>query len=130
MDTAFQLTALAVVAACMCLVLRGQAPSIAMLLALSACVGILLLCLHFFAPVLQLLEELRELSNLSDTVTGSLIKVTGIGLLAQIACAVCEDSGEKALGKTVEIGSQILSLYAALPLLSSLLQLLKGTLGG
>ena len=130
MDVLLKIVSFALVAACMCVVLRGQTGTLAMLLSLAACVCILLLSLSFFAPILTVVQTLRDMTGLSDAVTAPMLKVAGIGIVSQAASAVCEDAGEKALGKAVEIGSSILSVYVALPLLSAVLNLLKETLGG
>lgn len=130
MGTVVQIASLSVVAALLCVVVRENGKTLAMLLSLASCVGILLLALRFFAPVLSVVEQLRSLSGLNETVTAPLLKVTGIGLLAQVAGSVCEDAEERALAKAVEIGGSILSVYAALPLMTAVLDLLEEMLGG
>lgn len=130
METVLQIAALALVATCLCLVVRGQAGSIGMLLSLAACVGIFAVSMRFISPVLEILKRLRDLTGLADAATAPMIKVAGIGLLSQVAGAVCEDAGEKALSRAVEVSGAVLSLYTALPLLSSVLDLLEETLGG
>ena len=130
MDTALRISSLAVVAAVLCLVVRQREKPLALLLSLAACAAVLLLGLRFFSPVLSVVERLRDLSGLNETVTAPLLKVTGIGLLTQVAGSVCEDAEERTLAKAVEIGGSVLSVYAALPLLSAALELLEEMLGG
>lgn len=130
MDVVLQISGVALVAACMCLVVRGQAGSMGMLLSLSACIGILAISIRFLAPVFQVVEELRELTGITAAATAPMMKVAGIGILTQIAGAVCEDAGEQALRRAVEIGGTFLSLYVSLPLLAAVLDLLEETLGG
>lgn len=130
MDAALRISSLAVVAAVLCLVVRQREKPLALLLSLAACAAVLLLGLRFFSPVLSVVERLRDLSGLNEAVTAPLLKVTGIGLLTQVAGGVCEDAEERALAKAVEIGGSVLSVYAALPLLSAALELLEEMLGG
>lgn len=130
MDAALRISSLAVVAAVLCLVVRQREKPLALLLSLAACAAVLLLGLRFFSPVLSVVERLRDLSSLNEAVTAPLLKVTGIGLLTQVAGGVCEDAEERALAKAVEIGGSVLSVYAALPLLSAALELLEEMLGG
>ncbi len=130
MDTALRISSLAVVAAVLCLVVRQREKPLALLLSLAACAAVLLLGLRFFSPVLSVVERLRDLSGLNEAVTAPLLKVTGIGLLTQVAGSVCEDAEERTLAKAVEIGGSVLSVYAALPLLSAALELLEEMLGG
>ena len=130
MDAVFQTAALAVVTAVLCVVIRQSSKPLALLLTLAACVGIFLLGLKFLAPIRTVAQQLQRLSGLSDAVTGPLWKVVGIGLLTQTAAGLCTDAGESALARTVELSGSLLALYAALPLLSSVLTLLEQLLGG
>ena len=48
----------------------------------------------------------------------------------RIAAGVCSDAGEQALENAVELTASILAVYAALPLLTAVLDLLQEMLGG
>ena len=130
METAYRIAALAIVTAVLCVLLRQSSRPLALLVTLAACVGMLLLGLELLTPVRTVARQLQRLSGLSDAVTGPRWTVVGIGLLTQAASAVCSDAGESALAKTVEVSGSLLALYAALPLLSSVLSLLEQLLGG
>ena len=102
----------------------------AMLLSMAVCVLSLLVIVRFFAPILEFTEKLREISGLNSAVTAPLTKVAGLGVLTQVSCSLCEDAGEKALAKTVEICGAVFAVYVSLPLMSTVLELLEGVLGG
>ena len=130
MSTVVQIGALAIVAAVLCVLVRTHTGALAVLLSLCASVVILLLSFQFFSPILSVLRQLRELKGLDEAATAPMLKVAGIGILTQTAASICEDSGEKTLSRSVEIGGTVLSLYASLPLISAVLDLMKETLGG
>ncbi len=130
MGTVVQIGALAIVAAVLCVLVRTHTGALAVLLSLCASVVILLLSFQFFSPILSVLRQLRELTGLDEAATAPMLKVAGIGILTQTAASICEDSGEKTLSRSVEIGGTVLSLYASLPLISAVLDLMKETLGG
>lgn len=130
MSTVVQIGALAIVAAVLCVLVRTHTGALAVLLSLCASVVILLLSFQFFSPILSVLRQLRELTGLDEAATAPMLKVAGIGILTQTAASICEDSGEKTLSRSVEIGGTVLSLYASLPLISAVLDLMKETLGG
>ena len=90
----------------------------------------LLAAVQLLAPIFSVAEQLRSLSGLSTAVTAPLFKVTAIGILSRVAAGVCGDAGEKALERAVELSGSILALYAALPLVSAVLELLEDMLGG
>ena len=130
MSTVVQIGALAIVAAVLCVLVRTHTGALAVLLSLCASVVILLLSFQCFSPILSVLRQLRELTGLDEAATAPMLKVAGIGILTQTAASICEDSGEKTLSRSVEIGGTVLSLYASLPLISAVLDLMKETLGG
>ena len=130
MDTVMRISALAVAAAVSCCLIRTQNGALSLLLTLAASVAILLLAFHFLSPIMEVFGQLRTMTGLSDTATAPMLKVTGIGLLTQIAGSVCEDAQEKALSRAVEIGGTVLSLYASIPLLTAVLDLLEEILKG
>lgn len=130
MATAGSVAALACVAAVCCLVLRQQSRALSLLVSLAACVGLLLLGVGFFQPVLEVAEELRELAGLDRETTGPLFKILGVGLLTQLAAGVCRDAGEGAVASTVELVGGLLTFYAGLPLLKAVLELVRELLEG
>ena len=130
MDTIFQISAIAVITAVCGCVVRQHAGSLSAVLSAAACIFILLLAFRFLRPILELIKRLEQLSGLSGTATAPMLKVAGIGILAQIAGGVCEDAGEASLNHAVQIGATVLSVYVSLPLMSAVLDLLEQILGG
>ena len=124
----YRVAAMAVITAVMCCVIRGHAPSIAVVLSIGACVAILLLSLQFLVPVLDIVKRLQELTGLSEPAVMPMLKVAGIGILTQVCGTVCEDAGEKTLQNAVQAGGTFLCLYAVIPLLTSVLDLLEDML--
>ncbi len=130
MDVMLKISALAVLAAVLCVLLRQNEKVSALALSVLACVSVLILGFQFMQPVWSIVERLRELSGLSNGLTAPLFKVVGIGLLTQIAGSVCTEAGEASLAKAVEISGTLLSVYASLPLLAAVLSLVEKLIGG
>ena len=130
MTDALQIMSLSVVCAVIAVLVREKAGTMALLLSLTVCVLSLLMIVRFFAPILEFMEKLRELSGLNSSVTAPLTKVAGLGILTQVSGGLCEDAGEKTLAKTVEICGTVLAVYVSLPLMTTVLELLEGILGG
>ena len=82
------------------------------------------------APVLEFFEKLLSFTGLSSAVFSPLLKTVAIALLGQIAGAFCQDAGQGALGKMVELCGTVLCLCTALPLATMLLELLQELGGG
>lgn len=130
METMVKVAALGAVTAVLCLVVREREKTLGLLLSLAGCAVALLAAVQLLAPIFSVAKQLRSLSGLSTAVTAPLFKVTAIGILSRVAAGVCGDAGEKALERAVELSGSILALYAALPLVSAVLELLEDMLGG
>ena len=124
----FRLFVFALVTALLALTLKKQTPELALLLSLSACVLAIFLLLNWLTPILALIRELSGRTGLDPSVTEPLLKVLGIGLLTQIAGAVCGDAGQSAMAKLLELGGGLLCLYLSLPLLNAVLSLIEDLL--
>lgn len=53
-----------------------------------------------------------------------IIKVLAIAYATEFTAALCEDAGEKSIGSKVEMAGKIAVFFAAIPIFSSLIQLL------
>ena len=130
MMESYRIVAVAVVGAVMCCVVRDHAPSVAVALTVAACVTILGMSLRFLSPVLEVVRRLQEMTGLSPPTVEPMLKVAGIGILTQVCGNICEDAGEKTLQSAVQAGGSFLCLYASVPLLSAVLDLLEDMFTG
>ena len=107
------------------LALGKQEKDIGVILCIAVCCMITVSALVYLEPVLEFLRELEGLGNLQGDFLGILLKVFGIGLVAEIASTVCADAGNSSLGKTLySLGSAVI-LYLSLPVFREMLNLLR-----
>ena len=117
--------AVVAVAAALCaVVVRRQAPEIALALALCAGVVLLFGCAVPLAAVLEFCGELAQAGGLSESLLRPVGKVAGIGLVTRAAADICTDAKESGLAGAVETAGTLLALGAALPLMTAVLQAL------
>ena len=130
MEQLWKALCLVLLAVVLCVLLRQYHGVTALLLSMAAGVAVLSLSVRFFEPILEVARELRRLSGLSDAVTAPLMKIAGMAILTQCAGGICDDAGEKALARTVQVAGSACAVYLSLPLLRAVLQLLRELLGG
>ena len=82
------------VGAVLALVVQKQAKEISILMVIACSAVILALAAWFLEPVVDFVTELRLLGQLDGATVTILLKTAGVGLLAELAGAVCEDAGE------------------------------------
>lgn len=130
MEAVWKLIAAAILCSILCLLLQKQSPELTAALCVLGCVLCLSLALPLLAPVVSFLRRLEELTQLSGAIFAPLLKTVAVGILTQLAAAVCRDSGRQALAKAVEVCSSLACMYLALPLFEMALSLLQDMIGG
>lgn len=109
--------------------LSGHRKDMGMLLALSVCVMVTLVAMQYLQPVLEFLDELKEIGGLDGEMIGILLKIVGIGLLSEIVAPVCNDAGNASVGKTLQFLAVMVMLALSIPLFRSLIRILQEILG-
>lgn len=117
-------TAVTLIGLILALVLGKQSKELGLLLTLGVCTLVSIGALAFLEPVTELLRELREMGELDGQALTILIKCAGIAMLSELACILCTDAGEGAMGKTLSLLSSGAMLWLSLPLLRQLLELI------
>ncbi len=128
MDIYFKTIAGVMVAVILCLVLNRQGSGFGILLSLLVCCLVTGLAVQFLVPIVDFFHSLESWIPLDNGLLEILLKVVSIGILGEIAGMICNDSGNAALGKTLQLLTTVLILWLSLPLLQSLLDLVKGIL--
>ena len=122
-----QICGFALLGVIMVLVLRSFRPEYATVAGIVA--GILLLATTF-APLVSILDSVTAIAE--DTgfsvYSSVILKSMGIGILAQTTADVCRDSGVSMLAAKVEFAAKIMILLLCVPILETLMSLIKGFL--
>ena len=105
--------------------LGKQEKDIGAILSMAVCCMVMVSALIYLEPVLDFLRELEAAGDLQGDFLGILLKVLGIGLVAEIASGVCNDAGNGSLGKTIHIMGSAVILYLSLPVFRSLMDVLS-----
>ena len=66
--------------------------------------------------------------NADGAMTVIILKVIGVAYICEFVSSVCKDAGESAVASKVEAGGKIIIVYLALPIITSLLDLLANFL--
>ena len=124
MSDIVKVAAAAIAAAVCAMVVRKQAPELGLVLGICAGAVILLYCSGALQAVTELMDKLMEAGGLSPQVVGPVVKTAGVAIVTRLSSDFCRDAGEGGLASAVELAGTALSLAAALPLVSMVLDLL------
>ena len=125
-----QAAAAALIAVVLGLALEKQGKDIGLLLTMLVCVLVLIAAVSGLKPVIEFLDLLQSYSSLGGAILGTLLRITGIGLVSEIAAMICGDAGRASLGKALQILSSAVILWLSLPLYTMLLEIVRSILGG
>ena len=100
-----------------------------MLLGIAVCCMVLAAAVNYLKPVMDLISKLESIGQLDNEWISVMLKAAGIGLIAELASLICADSGNNALGKTIQILACAAVLWLSVPLMTALIDLIQKILG-
>ena len=130
MDGFFQASGVVLITVILCLTLGNQNKSFSTLLAMAVCAMIMLIGLHYLEPVIQFIQELEAVGNLSGDMVKILLKTAFIGILTEITALLCADSGNSSLAQALRLVGSATILWLSLPAFRGLLDLVQRILEG
>ena len=110
------------------LVLPKNAKEFRVILPLAACGLLLIVACSFLQPVMDTIESIVSLDKIDRDIFRILLKATGIALLTEYVVLVCQDTGNTAVGKSLQTVGSAVILWLSLPLINSLLDLMESIL--
>ena len=106
-------------------VVRKQAPEIALVLTLCAAVAVLVAVSGELGLIVDYIQRLAQAGGISLELIAPVMKTTGIAMLCKFTADFCRDAKESGLASAVELAGTVLGLVAAMPLLQGVLSLLE-----
>lgn len=128
MDFFLKVTAIILMTSVLSLVLTKQSADISMTLIVTVCCVVITVALSYIQPIWNFLLRLVEIGGIRSELLEILLKVVGIGMISQITELVCADSGNKSLGKSLQILTSALILCLSIPILDEMVSLIESLL--
>ncbi len=122
------MSALALLVSLLVLTIRPQNGELALALTIGGCSAAAGIILLQAKPLIDFFSRLAENTGLPSELTEPLFKSVGMGILTQISSAVCQDAGQSAMAKLVELGGGVLCFVVSLPLMEAVLGLVESML--
>lgn len=124
-----KIAAAVLVALVACQILSKGNKDFSLLVVMVVCCMVAGAAMVYLEPVMEFLQKLQSLANVDSTMLQPLLKAVGVGILAEVVCLVCQDSGNASLGKAVQLAASAVILYLSVPMMDSLLELVRKVLG-
>lgn len=110
-----------------CLVRQTKSDFAVAVAVVSGVVLVSLVCDNLF-EVVYAFYDLSESAGVDHAAVNCVIRVVGIGYVAEFACGICNDAGCKSIGDKVLLASKVAIILVALPVVQNLFEAIKGLL--
>ncbi len=110
------------------ILLKTTKPELSMALTITGVIVILLFLTDELKTTLSALQGIAQNSGMSNGLIKILLKIVGVGYIAEFSAGILNDFGSQAIADKVVLGSKIVIVMLALPVFQSLLTLIGGFL--
>ncbi len=124
MDLVYKIVAVALVGCIATIIVKPVRSDYAVLIALASGVIILAMLVNYLSSVFDALKLIINTTGISGNLYSLLIKIVGIGYLIEFTAGICADTGNSSLGDKVLLGGKIIILVMAMPIVTSILQII------
>lgn len=125
----FQLVGIAFVTAVAALILKGTKPELAFAVTVAGSVILLLFVFEVFRGSITIFSEIANETGISSSLVKTLLKMVGIGYLVEFSAGILSDFGQNSVADKLVFCGKIVVLVLAIPILESVLVLIKQLLG-
>ena len=98
------------------------------LLVLAVCCMVFTLAGKYIEQILVFFDNLKSIGGLNGDILQIMLKSFGICLLAELSTTICQDAGNLALGKMIQLISSVCVIWISLPAFSELITLAQSIL--
>lgn len=113
------------IGAVLSLSLGKQGRGIEVVLSAAVCCMVAAAAACYIQPVFSFLRELETMTCLESRFFGVLLRAAGISLATRLTGDLCQDAGNAALSKSLQLLGSAAVLYTALPVFDAVLNLLR-----
>lgn len=124
MDTFLKASAAALVVSILCLTTAKNTKEFSLLLTIACSCLIGAIAISYCKPIFSFINQLMQLGQLNTELFNILTKAVGIALICEFVVLICNDSGNAATGKVLQILSTSIILWLSIPLFESLMELI------
>ena len=128
MEIVFKASALLLVSALIGLLLRKNAPELALVLSFTAVLLVSVTALHLAVAFQELLELIQTMAGETSLFLLPILKCVLIGLLTKMAADLCRDVSQAAAASSLELLGTVCAVSISMPQIMSVLKAIGGLL--
>ena len=110
------------------ILLKGTKPELAFAVTITGIIVILLYIVDALKGTLEIFTSISQMTGVENSVLKILLKIVGVGYITEFGAGILQDFGSSSLADKVSLAGKIAIVLLAMPILESLLSLIKGFL--
>jgi len=119
---------LGVTATILILVIKNHRPEIGLQISLVFGAMVMVFLASRIRTVLDFIEIIVERANIGGVYITTLFKVIGMAYITEFAAESCRDASQNAIAAKIELAGRIMIIITAMPLITSVMNLIIGLL--
>ena len=123
-----KIIAVAFITAITSLILKSTKPELSFAVTVTGVIIILLFLVDMVKDSLQIFSAITQMTGVENGLIKVLLKIVGVGYITEFGAGILRDFGSVAVADKVVLAGKITIAVLALPVLESLLSIIKGFL--
>ena len=124
MDIIFKVVAIGIITCFATLIVRPIRSDFSIIITIVGGLVILFLIINYLTNVFDSFKNIIEFTNINSGLCKLLLKIVGIGYLIEFTAGLCSETGNSGLGDKVLLGGKIVIMVMALPIITSILEII------
>lgn len=123
MDTLYKIIGVAFVTCLACLIVKPVRTDFAVYISVVGGIIVIFYILSYLSNIFDVFNNIFNISGLNGSLYSVIFKIIGIGYLTEFTASICNDTGNGGLGDKVLLAGKIIILVMALPIVTSILNI-------
>ena len=123
MDSLYKIIGIALITVVATLIVKPVRPDFAVLISVVGGVIILFMLAGYLTDIFEVFNQIFNYTNVNSSLYKIIFKIIGVGYLVEFTASLCSDTGNNSLGDKVLLGGKIIILVMALPIVTSILEI-------
>lgn len=121
-----KIASIGIVTAFCTLMLKDHKSDVAMLVGIAGGCLILLSLIDYFVNIFSVISSIVDKSGIPPKLFDIILKIIGIGYIADFSAGIVEDAGQKSLSEKIILAGKLIIMVIALPVITLLFDTISG----
>ena len=106
------------------IIIKPLKPDIAIFVSLVGSIIVLFMCVDGLMSVISTMTSFAEKTGINTGLFGLILKIVGIGYLAEFSSSICNNAGNSTLSDIIGFAGKITIIIVSLPIITSLINII------